>query len=102
MSAWTNLLAASSLAIGSAWDLITHPRTGGSGGTVLVADAVAMVADTLMSAAIDDTASSVTVTTNTVHAAVMDGVYAAYIPDTAGQGTVNDASSAAVVANNII
>jgi hypothetical protein len=28
MSAWTRLLAASSLAIGSAWDLITHPLTG--------------------------------------------------------------------------
>lgn len=31
MSAWTNLLAASSLAIGTAWDLITHPKTGGIG-----------------------------------------------------------------------
>ncbi len=31
MSAWTKLLAASSLAIGSAWQLISSPRTGGSG-----------------------------------------------------------------------
>lgn len=35
MTAWTRLLAASSLAIGTAWDLITHPKTGGSG-TVIV------------------------------------------------------------------
>ena len=31
MSAWTKLLAASSLAIGTAWQLISSPRTGGVG-----------------------------------------------------------------------
>jgi len=31
MSAWAKLLAASSLAFGTAWDLITHPKTGGAG-----------------------------------------------------------------------
>ena len=31
MSAWAKLLASSSLAFGTAWDLITHPKTGGSG-----------------------------------------------------------------------
>jgi len=30
MSAWAKLLAASSLAFGTAWDLITHPKTGGA------------------------------------------------------------------------
>ena len=29
MSAWAKLLASSSLAFGTAWDLITHPKTGG-------------------------------------------------------------------------
>lgn len=31
MTAWQRLLAASSLAIGTAWDLITHPKTGSPG-----------------------------------------------------------------------
>lgn len=31
MNAWQRLLAASSLAIGTAWDLITHPKLGGAG-----------------------------------------------------------------------
>ena len=30
MSAWAKLLAASSLAFGTAWQLITHPKTGGA------------------------------------------------------------------------
>lgn len=52
MSAWTNLLAASSLARGNAWDLITHPRTGGTGtGVVVNTGAVALVDDTTLSVA---------------------------------------------------
>ena len=31
MSAWSKLLAASSLAIGTAWQLISSPRTSGTG-----------------------------------------------------------------------
>lgn len=31
MSAWSSLLAASSLLAGSAWELITNPKTGGTG-----------------------------------------------------------------------
>lgn len=31
MNAWQNLLAASSLTVGSAWDLITNPKIGGFG-----------------------------------------------------------------------
>lgn len=34
MTAWQRLLAASSLAIGTAWDLITHPKTGCAGTVV--------------------------------------------------------------------
>ena len=52
MSAWTNLLAASSLAIGTAWDLITHPKTGGSG--TIVVDAITMTADGPTTMTIDD------------------------------------------------
>ncbi len=49
MNAWTRLLAASSLAIGTAWDLITHPKTG-SGATVYV--------EQIQSAVTDDTATA--------------------------------------------
>lgn len=52
MSAWAKLLAASSLAIGTAWDLITHPRTGGAG-TVLVSDATATASDSAMAITVD-------------------------------------------------
>jgi hypothetical protein len=31
MTAWQRLLAASSLVLGTAWDLITHPKAGGAG-----------------------------------------------------------------------
>ena len=38
MTAWARLLAASSLAIGTAWDLIMHPKTSGAG--VVVNDGI--------------------------------------------------------------
>ena len=42
MNAWQRLLAASSLAIGTAWDLITHPKTGGGGTTYNTGATVAL------------------------------------------------------------
>jgi len=43
MSAWSKLLAASSLAFGTAWDLITHPKTGGAG--TIVVDKVTLITE---------------------------------------------------------
>lgn len=72
MSAWTNLLAASSLAIGTAWDLITHPRTGGSGGagTVYVEQIQSAVADTVTAASVLDDAVQAAVNDETITSAV--------------------------------
>ena len=50
MNAWQRLLAASSLAVGTAWDLITHPNTGGSGSTYNTG-AVAVVNDAALAVA---------------------------------------------------
>lgn len=51
MSAWTRLLAISTLSIGNAWDLLTHPRTSGTvannGATVSVStEPLTMVVNT--------------------------------------------------------
>ena len=43
MSAWAKLLATSSLAFGTAWDLITHPKTGGAG--TIVVDKVTLITE---------------------------------------------------------
>jgi hypothetical protein len=63
MSAWTRLLAASSLAIGSAWDLITHPGTGGGlsnvttvAVTVSASTATASMHDSAITATVSDSA----------------------------------------------
>ena len=69
MSAWTNLLAASSLALGNAWDLITHPRTGGAG-TVYVEQLQSAVADTVTAASVLDDAVQATVSDETITSAV--------------------------------
>jgi hypothetical protein len=81
MSAWTNLLAASSLAAGTAWDLLTHPRLGG-GGSSLVHDAVGIVNDSSVSASVN-TDPIVAVTNDTSISAIYssDGAIAAYAPD---------------------
>lgn len=52
MNAWQRLLAASSLAIGTAWDLITHPKTGGAG-TVISNGATASIAPGITAALTD-------------------------------------------------
>lgn len=58
MNAWQRLLAASSLAIGTAWDLITHPKTGGAG-LVVNTGVTASVADTAALVAISPTGVSI-------------------------------------------
>jgi len=50
MNAWQRLLAASSLAIGTAWDLITHPKTGGAG--VVVSNGATITVDSSITAAL--------------------------------------------------
>ena len=47
-----HLLAASRLTAGRVWELITHPRTGGTG-TVLVSDATAIASDSAMAITVD-------------------------------------------------
>lgn len=52
MSAWTKLLAASSLSLGTAWDLITHPRTGGTG--TIYDQVQTVIDDSLITSALQD------------------------------------------------
>jgi len=99
---YEHIKAASSLASGTVWDLITHPKTGGYGGTILVADATATVADTPTSVLIPNTLVTATVATSSAYATVQDSTYAAYVPDAAGQGLIHDAPSTVLVPNNII
>lgn len=54
MSAWTKLLSASSLAIGTAWDLISSPRTGGVGTTVYVEQIQSSVSDAQATSVLQD------------------------------------------------
>ncbi len=63
MSAWTKLLAASSLAIGTAWELISSPRTGGTG-VVVNNGAVAVIDDSALTVALTDSRMVVTVLTS--------------------------------------
>lgn len=71
MSAWTNLLAASSLALGTAWDLITHPNTGGSGTVVNNGMTVALATGSF-SVALDAASRQVAVADNRVAVTVAD------------------------------
>jgi len=71
MSAWTNLLAASSLAIGSAWDLITHPKTGGSG--VIVNNGCTIALSTqAVNIALDNASRSVSIADGSMAVTVSD------------------------------
>ena len=54
------LVAASSLSSGTVWDLITHPRTGGTG-TVVNNGATAVIADNTMAVALADSSMEVTI-----------------------------------------
>jgi len=101
MSAWTKLLAASSLAIGTAWELISSPRTGGTG-TVLVSDAVVTVSDGQVSLAIVDTPLSVAIATAAIGITVADKPHAVYVPDAAQQVVSNDLPTTVTLPNNTI
>lgn len=79
MSAWQRLLAASSLAVGTAWDLITNPKTGGAG-VVVNTGAVALVPDTSMSVAIADAGITVALVPLAVGVPVADSPSAAIVP----------------------
>ncbi len=70
MTAWTRLLAASSLAIGTAWDLITHPRTGGSGATVYVEQIQSAVTDDTATAELQDATIQAQVTNDLIASTV--------------------------------
>jgi hypothetical protein len=91
MNAWDYLLASSSLTTGTAWDLLTHPKTGG--GSILVHDAVgtindqsvsAVVNDLSVSAVVNDLSVSAVVNETTTHVGLYnsDTVVAVYVPDT--------------------
>lgn len=53
MSAWDKLLAASSLLAGTAWELISSPKTGG-GSTVYVQQIQSVLADPVITASVAD------------------------------------------------
>lgn len=70
MSAWTDLLARSSIAIGTAWQHLTSPLL--AGGTV-VNDGIAVeVEEMLIDAEVEDTALDATVDISPVEADVED------------------------------
>jgi len=71
MSAWAKLLAASSLAIGTAWDLISSPRTGG--GTSIV-DSVSLSVAPQPTMTVDDAPTVVLFDTPTVSISVSDQI----------------------------
>ena len=78
MNAWQRLLAASSLAVGTAWELLTHPRTGGTG-VVVNTGAQADVNDRGLAMAVTDRAMSVIVADTAPLANVMDTALAVII-----------------------
>jgi len=71
MSAWDKLLAASSLLAGTAWQLISSPKTGsGSGGTVYVQQISASVDDGIVTATVSTDVDNVTWQDNTISSTV--------------------------------
>ncbi len=72
MSAWTKLLAASSLAVGNAWALISSPRAGGGGTSVVDAVALTVAAQPTMS--IDDAPAVVLFDTPSTSISVSDQI----------------------------
>ncbi len=71
MNAWQRLLAASSLALGTAWQLISSPRTGGSGVTVNNG-ATVVIADNALTVALADTNRIVTLADSPVSVVLVD------------------------------
>lgn len=71
MTAWANLLAKSSIAVGTAWDHLTSILTGGSG--VVVNDGIAVeVAEMVVEATVEDLAVDASVDISPVEAQVED------------------------------
>lgn len=81
MSAWTTLIERSSLAIGSAWDLITHPLVGGSGTTY----------NTGATASLNDTSMQVVAVDAPIAVAVKDAPTSAIPSASSLIATANDA-----------
>ena len=82
MNAWQRLLAASSLAIGTAWDLITHPKLGGAG-TVYVEQIQATVLDDTTLATLQDDA---------IQARISDDTITSTVTVTDAHGTLSDST----------
>ena len=85
MSAWDNLLAASSLALGTAWDLITHPITGGSG--VIVNNGATAVLAGGFSVSISDVTRTVSIADNSMAVVLSPAIMAALSPGIVAQIT---------------
>ena len=84
MNAWQRLLAASSLAIGTAWDLITHPKTGSgvvvnTGATMALTDNAVLIAltDNRMGISISDSGFAVTVIDLPISTSITPGITSA-------------------------
>jgi hypothetical protein len=89
MMFWQHLLAASSLPAGTAWELITHPRTGGAGVVVNNGIAIAL-ADSAVQVAIADASRAIVVADSQLTAVVADTpTTATFAPDVAVQITTN-------------
>ncbi len=82
MNAWQRLLAASSLAVGTAWELITHPKTG-TGATVYVEQVQSSVADDTTTSELQD---------QTVQAQTTDGIIASTVSVTDAQTNLSDST----------
>ena len=67
---YKRLLAASALAAGTVWDLITHPKTGGSGATVYIEQIQSTVTDDTTTATLQDDAVSATVSDDAISSTV--------------------------------
>lgn len=86
MTAWARLLEASSLAVGTAWELLTHPRTGTG---VVLNDGYTVTLAAGAVATVDDRSTTVLVADKSVSAELVGG-YVAEARDTAVMATLND------------
>lgn len=94
MTAWQRLLAASSLAIGTAWDLITHPKTAGemtvisNGATIAIAPGItAALADFHFDIALDMTGFGAVIDDQQITATVAPDITAQITPTQIGAST---------------
>ena len=68
MSAWTKLLSASSLALGTAWQLISSPRTGGTG--TIYDQVQTVLTDTTITSALQDSTIQTSVSDATISSVI--------------------------------